>query len=1094
MSGEAGNSRGFRLLLSIAGVATQRSRLVVGIWIASIAILAFVGRNLDRELGIHPPFIDGTGSKRAHEISLREFGSDNAMVVMLRGPRGAVTRQGHVLAARLDALPRMLVVSPWVRNGTIDGLSPSPNVAALIVRVEANEAKGVTAVLPPVRSQVDRVVRAPVHASIAGFPAVVDSLHSSSERAAELGEMIAVPVLLLVLLVVFRSVLAAAMPVLIGGAVVAATRGLLSLLNGLMQLDLFALGVTAMMGLALGVDYSLLVISRYREERRRNDFDEAVRATVAATAKSVVPAGCGLILAMGVAALILPGSIARSVSIAVSVATLLSMVSAICVVPALLTVLGDNLDRWSLPARPPATQSASLRWSRRIARRPWAVAAVVLCLLFLSGWAFNLGSGAASVELLPPGDPGRQQQEEVEAALGPGWIAPMEVVVDGNGSPITSVKRLRAFAAFQRHVEKDPGVQTMAGFSRIVRGAEEIGGIEGELVKQERGLDRLAGGIAKARKGADLGSSGLQSAAAGSSTLEAGLGAANEGAEALAKGLQAAGRGSSRLSDGLDQMDQGSGKLAQGAAKASNGAGRLADALGKAREKTGELSGSSRLLENAMRSGDARLGELHEPLQGSEEQLLAAWRALQRMTVGRGDPEYAAALAAVEEAGRRLTGKDMASGEPLGSSQGVTAGVERAEGQFGVGLYLASRMGRDGRQASKGIEKLAEASTKLHQGLRRLTAGSLRVSDGVGALAGGGAKLSPALRRLGQGEEHLSGGLALLEAGAGRLAGGLDSGAEKSKLLGSGLRRIESGLASRDDSSNLSDIQRSSPGVFHSAYFVLAGLDGSPPRQRSQLDSLININRGGTDARMLVVPRDAPTTEAARETKERLERDAEALGRRTGTEVVVGGVAPGEIDVNDAIREQTPLMRLALSLVTLIILIPVMRSLTIPLIAAVVNLIAVSAAFGVLALLFNGSLLGGPGYVDAAVIPTTMMVMFGLAIDYEIFVFARIREEYVRTGSTETAVRNGLDRTAHVVTGAAIIMISVFLAFSVSDLMTVRNFGVAQAVAVSIDAFIVRLIIVPVAMNRLGRWSWWLPKWLDRLLPRGRSRASPGQG
>jgi putative drug exporter of the RND superfamily len=117
-------------------------------------------------------------------------------------------------------------------------------------------------------------------------------------------------------------------------------------------------------------------------------------------------------------------------------------------------------------------------------------------------------------------------------------------------------------------------------------------------------------------------------------------------------------------------------------------------------------------------------------------------------------------------------------------------------------------------------------------------------------------------------------------------------------------------------------------------------------------------------------------------------------------------------------------------------------------------------------------------------------VMFGLAIDYEVFVFARIREEYVRTGSTRAAVAGGLDRTAHVVTGAAVIMISVFLAFSVSEFVTIRNFGVAQAVAVGIDAFLVRLIVVPAMMNRLGKWCWWMPAWLDRLLPGGRSVAA----
>lgn len=1092
MSGARRQSRRTRLLQGVAALVTRRSRLVIGIWIAAVAVLAFVGRDLGRDLGIHPAFIDGTASKRAHEISLHEFGNDYAMIVMLRGPDELVEGQGRQLAERLEAKPRVLVVSPWARGGAIDGLRPSPDVAALIVRVEGSGEEDVSGVLPPVQQAVDENVSGPVHASIAGFPVVIDSLRSASDRASTLGELIAVPVLLLVLLLVFRSVLAAVMPVVVGGAVVAATRGLLSLLHGVIQLDLFAIGVIGMMGLALGVDYSLLVVSRFREERRRSDVAEAARTTVVTTARSVIPAGCGLICAMLVAALILPGSIARSVSIAVSAATLLSMLSALCVVPALLTVLGDNLDRWSLPRRR-STQIAPLLWARRVARRPSAVVAIVFVLVFLAGWAFSLNSGVASIALLPPGDSGRQQQEEVESALGPGWTAPMEVIVNGRGSPVTSTKRLRALAAFQHRVERDPGVETMAGFSQIARGAEEAGGIEAELAKQEKGLDRLATGIAKVHAGADLTTGGLSKAAAGSGQLESGLGAANGGAETLAGALRAASNGSQQLSDGLGRVDEGSGKLADGTTKASSGAARLADALGKAKEKTGELSGSAGLIKNAMRSGEDRLAELQEPLHGAEQRLGAAWQALQRMTTGRGDPEYAAALAAVEEASRSLTGKDIRTGEPADPAvAGVATGVGRADGQFGVGLYLASRLDKNGREASKGMEKLARASAQLDRGLQRLATGSRRVSGGAEALADGGEKLPPALLRIGQGAEHLAGGLTLLETGAGRLADGLGSGAEKSKLLGRGLQRIESGLDGRSDGSGLAQLQQRSPGVFHSAYFILAGLDGSPSRQRRALGSLINIDRGGMDARMLVVPREGPTGDGIEATRDRLEQDAASLARQTGTEVVIGGVAPGEIDVNDAVRDQAPWMRLALSLVTLLVLIPVMRSLTIPLLAALINLITVSASFGILALLFDNSILGGPGYVDASVIPATMMVMFGLAIDYEVFVFARIREEYLRTGSTTAAVEKGLDRTAHVVTGAAIIMISVFLAFSISDFMSVRNFGIAQAVAVFIDAFIVRLIVVPAMMNRLGKWCWWMPKWLDRLWPSGRSPAGPG--
>jgi putative drug exporter of the RND superfamily len=1085
-------SRRAAVLSAIAGVSTRRSRLLVCIWIGIVGVLAFVGRNLDHELGIHPLLVDGSGAKRAHEISLKEFGSDYAMVVMLRGPHAQIESQGRRLAATFEANPRMLVVTPWAGGGTIDGLSPSPNVATLIVRVAASEAEGVSVTLPPVRRAVDAQIHDPVRASIAGLPVVIDSLQKSSDRATKLGEMIAVPVLLLVLLFVFRSVIAAVMPLVVGGAVVMATRGLLTILNGFVQLDLFVIGVTGMMGLALGVDYSLLVVSRFREERRRGDGDlgEAVRATVQATARSVIPAGCGLIFAMLVAAMILPGSIARSASIAVGVATLLSMISAICVVPALLMTLGDNLDRWALPMRH-TDQIAPLRWSRRIAARPGIVVAIVFALVLLSGWALTLDSGAAATAFLPPGDAGRRQQEDVEKALGPGWTAPMEVVIDGRGHPVTSVSRLRALSRFQHHVEQDPGVETMAGFSPIARGAERAVRIEDELAKQERGLRRLAVGIGKARKGANLNTSGLRKAAAGSSKLEAGLDAAHGGAGALSGALQKVGQGSQQLSAGLGRVGEGSGKVAQGTSKASTGAGRLADALGKAGEQTGELSSSAHLIENAMHAGEDRLGEVGSPLQGAEDRIAAAWQALQRMSTGRSDPEYAAALAAVEEASLRLSGKDIRTGELADPSfEGVGAGVERADGQFGVGLYLASRLDKKGQQASRGIEKLADASGKLDRGLQRLASGSERVSQGVEELNRGGAQLPPALQRLGDGAQHLSDGLSLLETGAGQLAGGLGKGAQKSTLLGSGLGRIESGLGGKGGESSLHQLQEKSPGIFHSAYFILAGLDGSRPRQRTQLGSLINLNRGGMDARMLIVPRDDPTSDGAQQTKDRLEADAAELARKTGAEVVLGGVTPGEIDANNAVREQSPLMRLALSLVTLLILIPVLRSLTVPFLAALINLITISASFGIVALLFDTSLFGGPGYIDATVIPATMMVMFGLAIDYEVFVFARIREEYVRTGSTRAAVAGGLDRTAHVVTGAAVIMISVFLAFSVSEFVTIRNFGVAQAVAVGIDAFLVRLIVVPAMMNRLGKWCWWMPAWLDRLLP-GRSSPAP---
>ena len=984
------------------------------------------------------------------------------------------------------------------RRGRLAGLAPRPGTAALLVRTAGPTTDQVSGLLSPVERKIDATVKDPVHASVAGLPVVIDSLRNAIGNAASLGELIAVPVLLLVLLFVFRSVLAAFVPLLVGGTVVVASKGVLDVLQHLVELDLFVVGVTAMMGLALGVDYSLLVVSRFREERRRAELPEAIEATVAGTARSIVPAGAALVLGMAVGAMALPNLFIRSVAIGIGTATVLSVVSALVMVPALLVLFGRHLERWSLPERR-VERSAALRWSRRTAASTPAVLGLVFALFVLSGIALGLNSGIATAGLLPSGDPGHVQQEEVERALGPGWGAPAEVVLDGRGTPLTSPGRLKAIANFQRQVEEDPGVASAAGLLPLEHASTQLVGFESGLVRQEHGLDRLESGLGRLGDGAAQSTAGLTRAAVGSRALHAGVGAASAGAGALAGGLRATSAGSYRMTEGLGKVGEGSGQLSAGASKASAGADRLARGISQAAEATGEIKGNARVFDNAMHSGQSRLGRLHSPLKEAEAQLSAALSALRHMTSGKADSEYGAALTAVEEASRKVTGRDPGTGEPVESGyEGVEAGIDGAEGQFEVGEYLARRMRKGGEQAGQGFEKLADASAKLDRGLGRLANGSRHVSAGVVALTQGGERLSPALRRLSLGAHRLSGGLTLLEQGAGKLAGGLAEGAGRSGAIPRALHRIGGDLArgrAGAGGSQIAQLRRRSPGMFRSAYFVLAALDGSAPGKRARIGSLINLNRGGREARILVIPKDGAESEGTRRTIDRIEGQAERLSRETGAEVLVGGVGPGNEAVNDAFRGQAPLMRLVMALVGLLILIPLLRSLSVPIIAVLVNLLTVSATFGVLALLFNGSLLGGPGYVDVTAIPGTIMVIFGLAIDYEVFVFARIREEYVRTGSTEEAISLGIGRTAHVITGAATIMVVVFLAFSASGLISLRNFAIAQSVAILIDAFVVRLVVVPAVMSWLGDRCWWLPRWLSWLrTPSERSlaRRQPG--
>ncbi|MGN6202239.1 MAG: MMPL family transporter [Solirubrobacterales bacterium] len=1086
---EAAPQSGFAGRLdAVARLASRHPRKVLLCWALVIGLLALRGIGLEDDLSTHPAYIEGTEAARAHAIVAGQFGGEDSIIVMLHGPAAAVERQGDALAHRLDSLPSTAVVSPWTAGGSIDGLQPRPGVAGMLISVDNPSGREPT-ITPIVRREVGRFVSAPVHASMAGSPVIVDSLRKSFESAASVGEKLAVPALLIVLLFVCRSLLGAAMPVVVGGAVVAASKGAMALLHGFFSLDPLAVGIAAMLGLALGVDYSLLVVSRFRQEREKGgDPAEVVRRTVVATGRSIVPAGAGLLLAMIVATQCLPAMVS-SIALAAGSVAVLSVFSALFAVPAFLTVAGRHLDRWSLPPRADEG-GAVMRWSRRVSSRMPLVLGILFAMVFLAGWAITLDTDTGSASQLPPGDSGRKQQEAIEHQLGPGWVGPLEVVMNGRDQPVTTKARLRALAAFQRRVEADPGVASMAGFRSLEESTEELSGVEAKLASQEEGLGRLGRSIERAESGSEASSEGFAAAAEGASALATAAGETERGSRSLAAGLRDSSSGSARLSHGLENASDGSRDVASGASKASKGASKLADKLSEAEEESGESTHGAEVLKGTLEAGEEDLAAAEPSLEESERQLDTAWRALQEMTSGQEDPEYRTSIEAVEAAIRGLTGAEP--GVEEGGSDGVGANLRRGKEQVESGIYLAGEMETAGEKNEDDVAKLARSTAKLERGLRKLREGSRELSGGVNRLSSGGGELTPGLASLAAGAERLSGGLAQLEDGAGSLAGGLGSGAQRSRLLTTGLRRIHGGVVHQQGASDsgLDGARENSPGLFKSGYFYLAGFDGVKPAQRSKVGLLVNLDRGGTAARMIVIPKDGPVTGAAEATAERVRAAADRLERETGAEVVVGGLSPELDDIDTALRDSGPVARLALSLVTIVILLFVTRSLALALIATVLNLLTVSTTFGLLALLFDGSLLGGPGFVDSSVIAAAVTLVFGLAIDYEVFVFARIREEYLRTGSTTEAVDLGLARTAHVITGAALIMCAVFIAFSVSELATLRNLGLCLAISTVIDAVLIRFVLVPAAMRALGDRSWWIPRWLDRLLP-GSSRPGP---
>jgi putative drug exporter of the RND superfamily len=250
------------------------------------------------------------------------------------------------------------------------------------------------------------------------------------------------------------------------------------------------------------------------------------------------------------------------------------------------------------------------------------------------------------------------------------------------------------------------------------------------------------------------------------------------------------------------------------------------------------------------------------------------------------------------------------------------------------------------------------------------------------------------------------------------------------------------------------------------------------------------LNDAGDTAVVIAQPTTSPQDSATDETVMRLRNDVlPPVVDSTDADVMIGGRTAMMADLSERITSRLPAFILAVVALSFILLMVVFRSLLVPLKAALMNLLSIGAAYGVIVAVFQWGWGKGLIGLDSTVpinpfVPMIMFaILFGLSMDYEVFLLSRVREEFQRTGDSHRSVVDGLASTARVITSAALIMISVFLAFVATTDVTVKMFGLGLATAVLIDATLVRMVLVPSTMSLLGSANWWLPRWLDRVLP-----------
>ena len=288
---------------------------------------------------------------------------------------------------------------------------------------------------------------------------------------------------------------------------------------------------------------------------------------------------------------------------------------------------------------------------------------------------------------------------------------------------------------------------------------------------------------------------------------------------------------------------------------------------------------------------------------------------------------------------------------------------------------------------------------------------------------------------------------------------------------------------------------------FNGPFLVVAEVQGDGGR--TQLDRLTTklraqpgvaavtaptYNRAGDTATLTLFPTSKPQDAATKSLLERLRSDV--VPRHGPVRVSIGGATAATVDMGSVLSAKLPLFVLVVVGLALLLLAVVFRSLVIPAKAAVMNLLSIGAALGVVTFVFQNGHLGSLIGVDSTgpiepFIPVFMFaIVFGLSMDYEVFLVTRMHEEWERTKDASFAVRHGLALTGKVITAAAIIMISVFAAFMLGDDRVIKLFGLGLASAVLFDAFVIRLVLVPALMHLFGRASWWMPAGLSRRLPR----------
>jgi transport protein len=1002
----------------LPGVAPDPGRRLPGyvrplliIWLALIAVAAFYAPKLGEVVRQEISGVEGSDSQAASRLIQTGFDEVRESNLLIVFTSETLAVSDPVYRRTVLEVLALAASSDGVTGTTsyYDGEVPSllgRDGRSTVATISCARSTGelLDQILPTLDAKLLSLRDGPVRFFLAGEAAIARDVREASTAALRRSERLAIPLVLLTLILIFGSLVAAGIPLLLGGVSVVVTSAVVYFLAGHMTIDNLAPSMISMMGMGVGVDYSLFLVSRFREELGLGrDRASAMTRTLATSGRAIVFSGITVIVSVA-ATFIVRIAMIRTLALAVILVILAAVITALTFLPCLLLLLGPGVDRFRLPLgrrRAAASRGFWRRWSLGVMRRPWVFLVLALVpLLAMALPASRLETGFALLELVPEGGESRLAADILERQFEIGLIGPIEVVVRTPRGTVVSEENLPRLYELAARLRRDSEVAQVIGITSLDP-TWTYGNYKTLFIDQPRLIAASASDLAR---GAD----GLAQSVAALGQIEAGL-----------RTLQSQFGGGS--DSGPTGGDAGSGnRLVELTTRLDQAAVGIAGV----RDGLGGLAAPIRVL-------SATVGQIRsqvDAVRGNLEAMTPAAKA---------DPRFPAAYESTLAALSLLDGVNPVTGQTAGSLatslEGLAAGLEQS------------------------IDALSGIGRGLGQALTALQSLSLDPSpDGLtSAVREACAGLAPAV----QGLEKVGAALGEMEAGLRRTQ------------VNAGILDLPALVADSDLALKLAAAQ-------------------ATDTQRQSLESLVNMEGGSNVAIFKVIGRSGPDDLATADLIRRIRTTLGPELAADGFELHVGGLPAFVADFNAELTQALPRVMALVLLITFAVLVVLLRSILLPLKAVLMNALSVAASYGLLTLVFQEGYLArfigvSPlGYIESPIILMLFAALFGLSMDYEIFLLSRVKESYDRGASNEEAVAEGLEQTAGIITGAAAIMIFVFGAFVFAGLVAMKQFGFGLAVAVALDATLIRIILAPALMRLMGQWNWWMPAWLGRILPR----------